>query len=76
MSANPQHQAKQDRLAGLLLIAGAAAALLLANSPLAQLYHDVLESALGPLTVHQWIADAAMALFFLLAEVLLIRFLK
>ena len=66
MSANPQHQAKQDRLAGLLLIAGAAAALLLANSPLAQLYHDVLESPLGPLTVHQWIADAAMALFFLL----------
>ena len=65
MAANP-HQAMQDRLAGLLLIAGAAAALLLANSPLAQGYHDLLESPLGPLTVHQWIADAAMALFFLL----------
>ena len=34
MAANPHHQAMQDRLAGLLLIAGAAAALLLANSPL------------------------------------------
>ena len=66
MAANPQHQAMQDRLAGLLLIAGAAAALLLANSPLADTYHHVLEAELGPLTVHQWIADAAMALFFLL----------
>ena len=66
MAANPQHQAMQDRLAGLLLIAGAAAALLLANSPLAAAYHQVLEARLGPLTVHHWIADAAMALFFLL----------
>lgn len=66
MTANPQHQAMQDRLAGLLLIAGAAAALLLANSPLAETYHHALEASLGPLTVHQWIADAAMALFFLL----------
>jgi NhaA family Na+:H+ antiporter len=66
MSADSQHQAMQDRLAGLLLIAGAGAALLLANSPLADTYHHVLEAPLGPLTVHQWIADAAMALFFLL----------
>ena len=66
MVANPQHQAMQDRLAGLLLIAGAAAAMLLANSPLSETYHHVLETPLGPLTVHQWIADAAMALFFLL----------
>lgn len=66
MTANPQHQAIQDRLAGLLLIAGAAAALLLANSPLNHAYHAVLEFRAGPLTVHQWIADAAMALFFLL----------
>lgn len=66
MTANPQHQAMQDRLAGLLLIAGAAAALLLANSPLNHAYHAALEFRAGPLTVHQWIADAAMALFFLL----------
>ncbi|MEO7411328.1 MAG: Na+/H+ antiporter NhaA [Sphingomicrobium sp.] len=66
MSANPQHQAMQDRLAGLLLIAGAAAALLLANSPLNHAYHAALDFRAGPLTIHQWIADAAMALFFLL----------
>ena len=66
MAANPQHQAQQDRLAGLLLIVGAAAALLLANSPAAHLYHAALNWPIGPLTVHQWIADAAMALFFLL----------
>ena len=66
MVADPQHQALQDRLAGLLLIAGAAAALLLANSPLAHLYHAALDRPIGPLTLHQWIADAAMALFFLL----------
>ena len=66
MVANPQHQALQDRLAGLLLIVGAGAALVLANSPLAHLYHETLDRPLGPLTIHQWIADAAMALFFLL----------
>ena len=66
MAANPQHQAQQDRLAGLLLIVGAAAALVLANSPAAQLYHAALNWPIGPLTLHQWIADAAMALFFLL----------
>jgi NhaA family Na+:H+ antiporter len=66
MSANPQHQPMQDRLAGLLLIAAAAVALLLANSPLAGAYHEALEWQVGPLTTHQWIADAAMALFFLL----------
>ena len=66
MVANPQHQAMQDRRAGLLLFAAAAAALLLANSPLAEPYHHALEAPLGLLTVHQWIADAGMALFFLL----------
>ena len=66
MTANPQHQAQRDRLAGLLLIVGAAAALVLANSPAAQLYHAALNWPIGPLTLHQWIADAAMALFFLL----------
>ena len=66
MTANPQHQAQQDRLAGLLLIVAAAAALLVANSPLASAYHAALDQPLGSLTVHQWIADAAMALFFLL----------
>lgn len=47
-------------------MAAAAAALLVANSPLAGAYHDALHVGLGPLTVHGWIADALMALFFLL----------
>ena len=47
-------------------MAAAALALLLANSPLADSYHGVLHSYVGPLTVHYWIADALMAVFFLL----------
>ncbi|QIK79891.1 Na+/H+ antiporter NhaA [Sphingomonas piscis] len=44
----------------------AALALVIANSPLAESYHKVLHSHVGPLTVHYWIADALMAVFFLL----------
>lgn len=44
----------------------AALALLIANSPLGPSYHALLETYVGPLTVHYWIADALMALFFLL----------
>jgi NhaA family Na+:H+ antiporter len=47
-------------------MAAAAAALVLANSPLGEEYHHLLETRLGPLTVHYWIADALMAVFFLL----------
>ncbi len=55
-----------ERNAGLLLMAAAAAALIVANSPLAPVYHDALHAYVGPLTVHYWIADALMAVFFLL----------
>ncbi|THD38191.1 MAG: Na+/H+ antiporter NhaA [Sphingomonas sp.] len=59
---------------GIVLIAAAALAMVGANSPLAgacdHLLHlktgPVLASALGPMTVHLWINDAAMAAFFLL----------
>jgi NhaA family Na+:H+ antiporter len=63
----------QDRRAGQLLIASAAIALLLANSPLAQAFHDLFHLRLGPVfprvgqfSLHGAIADGAMALFFLL----------
>ena len=66
-------QNRQERFAGLLLIAAAGAALLLANGPFADAYHHALEARVGPalprygvLSVHEWIADALMALFFLL----------
>ena len=59
---------------GLLLMAAAAIAMIVANSPLDELYHHVLHAPvgpvltpkLGPMTLHLWINDALMALFFLL----------
>ena len=70
MAAAPSHR---ERNAGLLLMAAALAALLLANGPWAAATHHLLDARIGPsmprlgvMSVHQWIADAAMALFFLL----------
>jgi Na+:H+ antiporter, NhaA family len=60
------HAARSERNAGLLLIAAAALALLIANSPLAGDYQALRYARLGPLDVHQWIADGLMAIFFLL----------
>ncbi len=58
----------------ILLMAAAALAMILANGPFAEgfahLLHletgPVLSPALGPMTVHLWINDGLMALFFLL----------
>lgn len=54
-------------------MAAAAAALLIANTGLAGPYHSLLETRLGPalprlgvLSIHEWIADGLMAVFFLL----------
>jgi NhaA family Na+:H+ antiporter len=51
---------------GIILIAAAGAAMLVANSPLAPIYFDLLHAKLGPLSLLHWINDALMALFFLL----------
>lgn len=51
---------------GLLLMAVALLAILVANSPLASLYFDALHAYVGPLSLQHWINDALMALFFLL----------
>ncbi|MCK8785004.1 Na+/H+ antiporter NhaA [Roseomonas sp. NAR14] len=51
---------------GLVLMGAAALALLVANSPLADLYEHALHAKLGPLSVEHWINDGLMALFFLL----------
>ena len=64
----------QEAASGLVLMAAAALALILANSPLADAYFAVLHlttgpmlaPATGPMTVHLWINDALMAVFFLL----------
>jgi NhaA family Na+:H+ antiporter len=63
----------REKRAGILLMGAALVALLVANTGLAGPYHSVLEMRLGPtlprlgiLSVHEWIADGLMAIFFLL----------
>lgn len=51
---------------GILLMAVAALALAVANSPLSTAYFSTLKAYLGPLSVLHWINDALMAIFFLL----------
>src|SRR5688572_20215877 len=51
---------------GFVLIAAAALALIVANSPLADSYFGLLEAHVGGLSVLHWVNDALMALFFLL----------
>ncbi|MBX3529802.1 MAG: Na+/H+ antiporter NhaA [Rhizobiaceae bacterium] len=51
---------------GIMLMAAAALALIVANSDLAETYFAVLKAYLGPLSVSHWINDALMAVFFLL----------
>jgi len=57
----------------MVLIGAAGAALILANGPWADAYHHALEARIGPamprlgvMSIHQWVADALMAIFFLL----------
>ncbi|PZQ22571.1 MAG: Na+/H+ antiporter NhaA [Sphingopyxis macrogoltabida] len=78
-AAAPRRSALRDFLesesaGGMLLIAAAALAMIIANSPLGETYHHaihavtgpVLTDKLGPMTVHLWINDGLMAIFFLL----------
>jgi NhaA family Na+:H+ antiporter len=66
---------------GILLMVAAALALLVANSPFADSYahfvHAVigpeLTPKLGPMTVHLWINDGMMAIFFLLVGLVIKR---
>lgn len=51
---------------GIILMATAALALIVANSPLAEAYFALLHAYLGPLSVSHWINDGLMAVFFLL----------
>ncbi len=51
---------------GIVLMASAALALIVANSPLAETYEDVLHVEVAGLSVLHWINDALMALFFLM----------
>jgi len=73
MSAVSDHQLKLEKYAGIALIASASVALIAANSPLADAYDHLLHLKLGPavprlgqMSLHEWIADGLMAIFFLL----------
>ena len=73
MAGDPRDLQHREKFGGILLIAAAAAAVLLANSGLSHLYHVVLDAKLGPvmprlgpMSVHAWIVDGLMAIFFLL----------
>ena len=65
---------RTEAVGGALLVVSACAALVVANSGWAGVYHRVLASTIGvvagghalSLTVHQWINDGLMAVFFLL----------
>ena len=73
MAGDARGTQEKEKLAGLLLIAAAAVALAVANSGLADAYHHLLDAKIGPamprlgvMSVHYWIADGLMAIFFLL----------
>nr|WP_210526859.1 Na+/H+ antiporter NhaA [Rubellimicrobium arenae] len=50
---------------GIALMAAAALAILVANSPLAPAYFEALHAYLGPLSLAHWINDGLMVIFFL-----------
>jgi NhaA family Na+:H+ antiporter len=52
--------------AGLVLMAAAIVALIIANSPLGPSYDGILHAYVGPLSLGHWINDGLMAVFFLL----------
>ncbi|MCF8495702.1 MAG: Na+/H+ antiporter NhaA [Alphaproteobacteria bacterium] len=51
---------------GLILMAVAAIALIVANSPFSPVYFSILSLKIAGMSVHHWINDGLMALFFLL----------
>jgi NhaA family Na+:H+ antiporter len=69
-----QEFCRTEAAGGALLVACAGAALIVANSPWSDPYHRVLTTSIAiaagghglSLTVHQWINDGFMAVFFLL----------
>lgn len=69
-----RHFLDNEAAGGLLLMAAAALAMLVANSPYGDVYRHLLHAEtgpvlapkLGPMNVHLWINDGLMALFFLL----------
>lgn len=61
-----RHFIDNEAAGGMVLMVAAFFALIIANSPLAEIYFDSLNIYIGPLTVLHWINDGLMAIFFLL----------
>lgn len=57
---------KSEAASGILLLGVTVLALIVANSPFAQTYFHTLHAVVAGLSVHHWINDGLMALFFLL----------
>jgi NhaA family Na+:H+ antiporter len=57
---------KSEAASGILLLGVTVLALIVANSPLSAAYFDSLHAYVAGLSVHHWINDGLMALFFLL----------
>ena len=57
---------RSEPAAALVLLFAAGMALVVANSPLSDDYHHLLESYILGLSIHHWINDALMAVFFLM----------
>lgn len=57
---------RSETAAAIVLLSSAVLAMLVANSPLSDLYDDVLHAHVLGLSISHWINDALMALFFLL----------
>jgi NhaA family Na+:H+ antiporter len=64
---------RQETIGGMLLLAGALVALVWANSPWSQWYHDMIDYRIGPAVLHldlslaAWAADGLLAIFFFVA---------
>ena len=78
------HFFKKDSAAGMMLLFATIAALLVANGPLSDLYHHLMElkftigfpSLKIEHSIHEWINDGLMAIFFLLVGLEIKREMK
>lgn len=75
---------RKESAAGMMLLFATVAALLVANSPLSEFYHHLMEvqftfgfpSLMIEHSIHEWINDGLMAIFFLLVGLEIKRELK
>jgi len=57
---------RSEPASAVVLFAAAMCAIIIANSPFGNDYHDLLTTSLAGLSLHHWINDGLMAVFFLL----------